>query len=342
MKKTNPDNERLKHKYQIRLRHTDGLDNKTIDKAMSALRQFEESTNCKPFKKFKIDDAIGFKDWLDSAKNQRTGKPLALATKNATLRAVREFFKWLADQQGFRSAIPRDGWQYFKPTRKEARAANRPAPRNVPSVEQVARAFEAMPSATSHQKRDKALMALLILTGARIKAVATLRLKHVDLEERHVFQDAREVETKHAKTIKTTFFPMGQEYVDALTDYIHHLKQDLFFGLEDALFPKSLIKHGPNGFECKGLDRTPFASAGPLTNIIKEAFASVQLPEYTPHSFRHMLALYGDKKCATREAFKAWSQNMGHDSVITTVSSYMPVSDHVQHEIILAMAQEYK
>lgn len=342
MKKIDPKNERLKLDYQDYLRHADGLDHKTIDKVMTAIRQFEISTNCKPFLRFNKDQAMAFKDWLDTARNTRTGKPLSVATIGSTLRMVREFFRWVAGQKGYKSAIGRNDWVYFKQARKDARAAQASTPRPVPSVGQVQRAFEGMPNATSIQKRDRALMALLVLTGARIGAVASLRLKHVDLEQRHVFQDAREVNTKAAKTMNTTFFPMGEDYVAALADYITHLTQDLMFGPEDALFPKVEMLVGPNGFQVAGLSRHPFASTGPLNEIVKDAFAAVQLPAYTPHSFRHMLARHGDKLCTTREQFKAWSQNMGHTNPMTTVSSYMPVSADSQHHIILALTGTVK
>ena len=339
MKKFDPDNERIKLGYQDHLRHVEGLDHKTIDKAMTAIRQFEESTGCKPFKRFRREQAIGFKDWLDTARNQRTGKPLSKATIASTLRTVREFFRWLAGQRGYRAFAGRNDWAYFKQPLKDARAAQASTPRLVPGTAQVQRAFEAMPSATSHQKRDKALIAFLMLTGARIGAVASLRLKHIDMERRHVFQDAREVNTKNAKTMNTTFFPMGEEYFDALADFLLHLKQDLMFGPEDAVFPKTEIKRGPNGFEVAGLSRLPFASTGPLNEIVKDAFAKVQLPAYTPHSFRHMLALHGDKICKTREQFKAWSQNLGHESVMVTVSAYMPVTGDTQRKIILDLGK---
>lgn len=340
MKKIDTKNERLKLEYQEYLRHAEGLDHKTIDKVMTAIRQFEQSTNCKPFLRFNKDQAMAFKDWLDTARNTRTGKPLSKATIATTLRAVREFFRWAAGQKGYKAAIGRGDWVYFKQPRKDARAAQASAPRQVPGVEQVERAFDAMPAATSHQKRDKALLAFLILTGARIGAVASLRLKHVDLERRHVFQDAREVNTKAAKTMNTTFFPMGEQYVAALADHMNHLRQDLMFGPEDALFPKTKTLRGPNGFEVAGLSRESFASTGPLNEIVKEAFAAVQLPCYTPHSFRHMLALHGDKVCPTRETFKAWSQNMGHSNAFVTVSSYMPVSADAQRDIILALGKK--
>lgn len=58
---------------------------------------------------------------------------------------------------------------------------------------------------------------------------------------------------------------------------------------------------------------------------------------YTPHSFRHMLALHGDKVCPTREAFKAWSQNLSHENAATTISSYIPVSQERQRDILSGM-----
>jgi len=210
MKNIDANNERLKLDYQDHLRHAEGLDHKTIDKVLTAIRQFETSTKCKPFLTFNKHQAMAFKDWLDTARNTRTGKPLSMATIGSTLRVVREFFRWVAGQKGYRGAIGRNDWVYFKQARKDARAAQASSPRPVPSLAQIERAFDAMPSATSLQKRDRSLVAFLTLTGARIGAVASLRLKHVDLERRHVFQDAREVNTKAAKTMNTTFFPMGE------------------------------------------------------------------------------------------------------------------------------------
>jgi hypothetical protein len=39
----------------------------------------------------------------------------------------------------------------------------------------------------------------------------------------------------------------------------------------------------------------------------------------------------------TLEEQKAWSQNMGHENFTTTVSSYLPVSEQRQGELIKAL-----
>jgi site-specific recombinase XerC len=73
----------------------------------------------------------------------------------------------------------------------------------VPSIEQIRRAMFAMPDNTDIEKRNRALFALMLLTGARVDAIASMRLKHVDLVARKVDQHARQVRTKFSKTFPT-------------------------------------------------------------------------------------------------------------------------------------------
>jgi len=49
---------------------------------------------------------------------------------------------------------------------------------------------------TDIERRNRALIAFTILTGARDSAIASIKLKHIDLIHRGVKQDAREVKTK--------------------------------------------------------------------------------------------------------------------------------------------------
>jgi integrase len=58
------------------------------------------------------------------------------------------------------------------------------------------------------------------------------------------------------------------------------------------------------------------------------------LPYFTPHSFRHTLVHLGESLCNSPEDFKAWSQNLGHEAVLTTFLSYGTVGEHRQREII--------
>jgi hypothetical protein len=44
------------------------------------------------------------------------------------------------------------------------------------------------------------------------------------------------------------------------------------------------------------------------------------------------------QRCKTPEAYKAWSQNLGHASPLTTFTSYGNVAQHRQDEILAEMA----
>jgi hypothetical protein len=134
-------------------------------------------------------------------------------------------------------------------------------------LEQIEHVIRTMPADKDIERRNRALVAFTLLTGARDSAIASMKLKHVDLITNSVNQDGREVKTKFSKTFNIFFFPA--------------------------------------------------------------------------HSFRNTLVQLGQDICKTPEQFKAWSQNLGHEKVLTTFLSYGEVACQRQGEIIrdLAMPQ---
>ncbi|WP_424991460.1 tyrosine-type recombinase/integrase [Fluviibacterium sp. S390] len=245
---------------------------------------------------------------------------------------------WLSSQPGYRSKLSYSDTAYFKNNRKNARIAHTQREVPYPSMEACFKAFTAMPAATDCDKRDKALFAFMMLTGARIGATGSLKLLHINLEERHVCQDAREVATKNAKTIDTWFLPVDSAYLDVFTAWVAYLKQELLFGPADALFPKPRIGVRPGqGFANLGLSRECYAGTTQLNKVIRKSFAAVQLPEYTPHSIRKTLVHHGNEVCPDIEAMKAWSLNLGHERLATTLNSYLPVNRTRQRQIIKQM-----
>ncbi len=67
-------------------------------------------------------------------------------------------------------------------------------------------------------------------------------------------------------------------------------------------------------------------------------FERAGLSYFNPHSFRNTLAQLGEEVCKAPEQFKAWSQNLGHEKVLTTFLSYGEVACHRQGEIIRNLA----
>ena len=139
------------------------------------------------------------------------------------------------------------------------------------------------------EKRDRALIALTLLTGARDNAHASLRLKHVDLPEGKIVQDARDVRTKASKTITTYFFPVGDDFRTVVEEWVIFLQRERQWGLDDPLFPATRIIVGDsNRFEAAGLDRKCWRNAAPIRKVFRNAFAELDFPTSTrTHSEKH-------------------------------------------------------
>ena len=183
------------------------------------------------------------------------------------------------------------------------------------------------------------MLAFTWLTGVRDGALVSLRVKHVNLVDGSVDQDAREVNTKNSKTQLTTFFGVGGSARGIVEHWISELVTTHLWGRDDPLFPSTLMQQGPDRqFQAVGIARNRWRTADAARKIFREAFELIGLHGFNPHSFRHALAVYGETHCRTPEEFKAWSQNLGHQDVLTTFSSYGSVPAHRQSEIIKSLA----
>jgi integrase len=330
-----PHNERIKRTYFIYLREARGMSEGSIDQIAKAISRFEAVTRYHDFKAFHIEQAKAFKKHLADQRSQRTNQPLSHATIYSTLSALKTFFYWLADKPGYKSRISYGDADYFSMNMKDARIAKTVRETRVPTLEQIRHVLRLMPVETEIERRDRAVIAFTILTGARDGAIASLKLKHVDLDKNLLEQDAREVRTKASKSFPTIFFPVGDEVRAMVADWIVYLRTEKLFGYDDPLFPASLVGLGPDRkFKANGIDRRHWSNAGPIRKIFQEAFARAGLPYFNPHSFRKTLAQLGQKVCRTPEAMKAWSQNLGHSEMMTTFASYGTLSRGQQTEIM--------
>jgi integrase len=335
MKTHNPDNERIKRQYFNFLIHARGFSEASIDAVAKALHRFEAYTQFRRFKDFHFEQAKGFKANLAGQINLRTNDRLSKATLHSTLNALKRFFTWLAGQPGFKSRISYGGGQYFNLSAKETRIAKARRDERVPTLDQIRHVVSTMPVATEIDRRNRALIGFIILTGARDRAVASIKLRHVDFQQGRVDQDARQVATKYSKSFPTWFFPVGDDLVQILADWVAYLRKENLWGLDDPLFPATNIVLGHNRqFEAVGIDRKHWANATPIRKIFKAAFENAGLAYFNPHSFRKTLVQLGEKVCRTPEQFKAWSQNLGHEKVLTTFSSYGAVGRERQREIL--------
>jgi site-specific recombinase XerC len=90
--------------------------------------------------------------------------------------------------------------------------------------------------------RDRAVFALLCLTGIRVAALTSLRVKHVNLADKSVTQNPREVATKFGKHIDTFFAKGFPEAEAALAQWLDHLDNVELYGPDDLLFPATALR----------------------------------------------------------------------------------------------------
>ncbi len=333
-KRPNEKNERLKREYLHYRKHARQLSEKTLDRELAALERFDVWNGRKDFAKFHIEWAIGFRTHLERVKG-RTGKPLGKSTTLAIMATMREFTLWLAQKEGFRSRIRISDADYFNLSRRDEAEARAAPARPAPSVNQAKRALELMPAATPRELRDKAVFALLCLTGIRVGALISLRIKHVDLREKSVNQNPREVATKFGKPIDTFFAKDFPEAEAALRAWITWLDDEEFYGPDDPLFPATAIKpNASTGFTAEGFERRHWKSTEPVRQIVNGAFQRADLPAFGPHAFRHMHARHAAKTCTSVAEIVATSQNLGHTDVLTTLRNYGQISRERQRELI--------
>jgi len=338
MRTHSPENERVKRAYFTYLKEARRLSEPSIDAAAAALSRFEEYTRYRDFKSFHLQQAVAFKHRLAEQVSARTGERLSKRTLFGTLNALRAFFQWLAGQSGFRSRLTYADADYFALSEKETRIAKASLERPVPTLEQIQHVLQSMPDATDVQLRNRAVIAFTLLTGARDGAIASMKLKHADIVEGKVLQDAREVRTKFSKTFTTLFFPVGDDVRQIVVDWVTFLTREKLFGATDPLFPATrVVLDQDRCFQAGGLSRSHWSNASPIRAIFKEAFAGAGPPYANPHSFRKTLAQLGERTCRTPEEFKAWSQNLGHEQVLTTFSSYGQVGHERQAELIRSL-----
>ena len=339
-KPPNEKNERLKRQFLEYRKYAKRLSDKSLDREIAALEWFDVWNRRRDFAQFHIEWAMGFRDHLDCATG-KNGQPLAKSTLRAMLATMREFILWLSQQNGFRSRIRAADADYFSLSRRDEAEARAAPQRPAPSIKQAKAALALMPKETPLQMRDRAVFALLCLTGIRVAALVTLKIKHVNLQEKSVTQNPREVATKFGKVIDTFFAKDFLEAETALADWMNYLDAVALYGPDDPLFPATAITaQADRGFAATGIQRKHWKTTEPVRKIVRLAFAALDLPNYGPHAFRHMLARHAAKTCESVAELVATAQNLGHTDVLTTLRSYGQITREDQRRLITGLVDE--
>jgi len=331
MAQVNPKNERLKMRYAEDLKVYQGRAESTIDPKLRAIKRFEEVSGFVDLDSFDYEMALAFVTGLETY-------PISIRTRLTIMRHVKGFFQYLALEGHLKKKHAHKAVHALRLSERDRRAGQSRKPVKFHSVQAYKDAINAMPKVTAIDRRNRAILAFLLLTAARDGAMITMTLGLVDIAKREAIQDPDIVHTKGGKIIPTWFFPVGDEIIQELADYIDFLRTDLGFTDLDPLFPSNARHHDENDrFYYEGLTKQRWANAEPVRKIIRKAFEEIGLEYVKPHSIRHTLTAFSYDRKITNEEFKAWSQNYGHDDVSTTYNHYGPLSVERQRHVMLSL-----
>lgn len=328
MIKRNVSNEQIKRLYADYLQGADGKAETTIRQIERAISRYETFTDCVDFNTFNQRWAKDFKDHLRQ-------ENLSKATILSTVTALKRFFGWFVLQQDLKAKFSKTDIEFLNMPDGDVRAAKANADRAIPTLEQVLHVVDQMPDQTSIENRNRALVAFTAITGIRDGALVSLKLKHFDRAKLLVRQIPTEVSTKRRKRIDTFLFPLDEHLRDIFLGWVDFLQTVELFAQNDPLFPSTKMgQDADDCFEAVGLKREHWADASPVRAIFRAAFASAGLPNYTPHSFRHMIVSEAYRRNLSPRELIAWSQNLGHESLLTTITSYGKLPTEEQGRLI--------
>lgn len=323
-----PANEQIKRKYYYYLEHADGKAEATIKQVIMALGRFEAFTGHADFKTFNQKQAVAFKAHMDD-------QAFALSTVLGTVKKVQHFLRWLSMQAGYKSRIKGEAIEFMNLSEKMVRAASAPKDREFPSRAMVKATIDRMPFETALEKRDRAMIACSAMTAIRVTALTSLKLKHFDRRRLMFRQQPEQVATKNSKLIDTFLIPVSPTFEAIFIDWLDYLEKVEMFAPHDPIFPNTQMGQDSHYlFKAVGLQRAHWKTAGSARKIIKEAFEAAGLPKFTPHSFRNMIVSEVYRRKLPVAVLKAVSQNLGHDDIVTTLTSYGKVSQEEQGSLI--------
>ncbi len=319
-------NEIMKRRFFDYQRASGGYAENSIETYEKALLRWQEFTHDEDFRSFNKANAMQFKSWLadrDGAGDEK----LSVSYQYHTLRKLKAFFRWLAEQDAYKQSIKITDIDFLNLGKKESRQARQSGRRKIPTIEQVQTVIEFIEPITEVDRRDRALISFSLLTGARISAIVSLPIGAFDRDDLVVDQDpSLGVKTKYAKRITTALFPLKydkpKEYFLSWYDYLVNEKG---YAATDPIFPATKIEQGEENvsyYSSGEVNQEFWEKSSSARKIFEKRFKAAGVPYFHPHTFRHLVVKEFMKIPLTEEQKKAISQNLGHEHVSTTFGSY--------------------
>jgi len=340
MLKSNLENETIKRKYYDFLKESQGYSDATITAVKKSIYRYEEFTDFEDFSKFNKKKAIEFKKWIEEKKDPRSKKQISITTCYHYIRNLKDFFKWLSFQAGYKSKICPTDVEFLKLPKEKARIAIAQKREKYPTFEQVKKVISTININNELDLRDRALLSFTLLSGMRDSAIISLPIGAFNENTLQISQDPKlGVKTKFSKTINSVLFKFDDDMLKYVIEWVKYLKSEKLFGNADPLFPRNKVENAENSktFISNSVEQKFWQSPTSLRDILKQRFEDAGIEYFSPHTFRHLAVMTAISKCRNGHEIKAVSQNFGHEDVGTTMTTYGTLNNMQVSSIISGM-----
>lgn len=325
MTQTTYENESIKREFFEQLKGARGFSKTSVRSHAEAINQWEIFTKCEDFSAYDKSKAVAFTEWLGTRGAKTKSGKISLVTQYNYLRRIKKFFVWLADQPKYKSKILKGDIDYLRLSKADAQVARAGTTKKMPNFEDARKIIEGITGDSEIDRRDRALISFALITGARISAIISLKMKNFDKILKQIDQNPGDgVRTKNSKRILTTFFPIGWNDPEKyFMDWYMYLESKNFQP-NDPIFPiteGSFVDRKNKHFK-ETVGQNAWVGTGAARNIFDKRCKDVGLPYFHPHSFRHLIVSILSKKRLTEEEKRAISMNLGHENVGTTFGAY--------------------
>ncbi len=306
--------------------HDDQISVSSMKVEETYLRYFLQWADCTPFSKVQTKIPT-FPEYMKEARLDGKKDSLSATHIKKILAAARRFLIWLKENDRDCRKIKIDWINKIK----AKRLSEIPQTKEYVTFDEIITIAKS-PVQNTQERRIRAALVFMYLTGIRVGAFVTLPIKAVDIQNRFVYQyPSLGVHTKNNKSARTVIFPIN-ELIQIIEDWDKEVRS--FLSEEGFWF-------SPLSPETGEIDRNNLSSNDTRVAIVrknsKEWLVKVGLSYHSPHKFRHGHVHYGQAHSRTQEDYKAVSQNVMHATTGTTDQFYSNMDDQEKKNRIDAL-----
>jgi len=305
----------VKRYLQYRL-HEDQISPSSLKIEETYLRYFIEWADSVHFSKVQSKIPT-FPEYMRMARHDGKDGPLSAMHIKKILSAARRMLFWLKENDKDSRTLKIDWINKMK----TKRLTEIPQTKEYVTYDEIIQ-IAWSPVKNTQERRIRAALVFMYLTGIRVGAFVTLPIKAVDIGNRFVYQyPSLGVHTKNNKSARTVIFPI-KELIEIISNWDKEIR---------SVLPEDGYWFAPLSPETGDIDQNNLSSNDTRVAIVrknsKEWLDKNGLTYHSPHKFRHGHVHYGQALSRTQEEYKAVSQNVMHSTTGITDQFYSNMDD---------------